>query len=197
MNNVIDKQAMKDKQTVEKFRKNVKLLKKTIVKSVKHINQLIKDADHAKSENDRKAVMEKIRKMHHIVACYRTVLDDLAYAFMDYNKGNASMRIARRFGYKTVEGYLADKKNDNVMPRLSTVIELIANHYGDITRFYKFDYTGPKVQVIRNHQLIDGTNDYLLYSRNSNVRRIPATPHYVSDYSRTISSSSESAAKHR
>ncbi len=196
MSNVIDKQAIKDKRTVEKFRRNVELLKKTIVNNVKTINKLIKDADHAKSDNDRAAVMEKIKQARHVIACYRTALDDLTYAFMAHNRG-AGMKIAKRFGYKTVEGYLADKKNAPAMPRLGTVIDLIANHYGEITRFYKFNSSGPKMEVIRNFPIIDKTYDYTIYSRDSDVRRIPATPHYVSDYNRTIASGSMSAAKHK
>ena len=191
MNNSINN----GKATVDKFRRSIELLKKQIVDEIKREQQYLKNYNKGKSDNDKKSMMNVIKQTRHIIESYRTALNDLTYAFLKHNR-MAGLKIAKKFGYQTVEGYLADKEN-GIMPNLGTMIDLIANHYPFIPQFYKFDYSGPTKQIVRNYAILDKRNDYLIHSRTSGVRHIPSIPNYIVDEANSIKKGVESAARHR
>ena len=192
MNNKVDP----GKQTVDKFKRSVVMVKAQIVENIKREQKYLKEIKHAKSDNDKNALMANIRQTRNVIEAYRTALNDLTYAFMQYNR-IAGLKLAKRFGYQTVEGYLADKKDSDVMPNLGQMIELIANHYPAIPRFYKFDYSGPTKRIIRNFSTLDRKDDYLIHSRTSGVRKIPDIPNYVSQDPRKIERAVQSGSRHR
>lgn len=152
----------KDLTVVDKLKRNVDNLKKQIVNSTKYEMKLIRDCKHAKSENDRKALLDKIRNVRHTLESYRQALDDLTYAFVK-SRPMYGMKIVSRFGYKTTEGYLEDKQKGD-MPSLSRMIDLIANHSMYIPSVYKYTYNEQGQRVIERHfGIIDKTGLYKPY----------------------------------
>lgn len=154
-----------ENKALKVFKERVELIKRNIIDNLKLEMKLMKDSKKPKNENDKAAILDKMRKARASIECYRRALDDLTYAYIDAYRDKAE-RIYTRFGYKTAEGYLKDKEIGQ-MPKLATMIELITNHFIEIPQFYSFGYDydkGGKV-VNRNYKLI-GHNEYY----QSNVR---------------------------
>ena len=94
----------KSEQTLDVFRTRVELLKKDIIRSIKLETKLLRDCNKAKTDNDKAALLDKIKNVRHHIYSYRTALNDLTYAFLQRHRGKDGLRIVSRFGYKTVEG---------------------------------------------------------------------------------------------
>ena len=128
----------KELTPIDKFGKCVELIKNQIVTNTKLVTRMIRNLKHAKSENDRKALLNQISERRRYIECYRLALDDLTYAFVKY-RPEYGKKIVSRFGYQTTEGYLADKQN-GVMPSLREIMELITTGSYYITSAYKYSY---------------------------------------------------------
>ena len=185
----------KSEQTLDVFRKRIELMKKEIVRSIKLETKLLKDCKKAKSDNDKAALMDKIKRIRHHIYSYRTALNDLTYAFLQKNRGRDGLRIVSRFGYKTVEGYLEDKKTGS-MPILEQIMDLILNYYSYIDSYYEFEYGSPN-KIKRNYMILDrlkrGASVYT--GTQYQVQKIGTLTPY--DDARKMRSSIESGLKHR
>ena len=151
---------MKNNDTaLEKFKRNVEIIKKQIILNTKEVTKALRDVKNAKSENDKKALLEHISQKRKDLESYKLALDDLTYAFIKarpfYGK-----KIVSRFGYKTVEGYLADKQNGE-QPSLHEMMEVITTGLFYIPNIYEYawDQDGVK-RLHRNFELVSNKNLY-------------------------------------
>ena len=144
---------------IEKFGKCVELVKNQIITNTKLVTRMVRDLKHAKSENDRKTLLDQISERRRYIDCYRLALDDLTYAFVK-SRPMYGKKIVSRFGYKTTEGYLADKQN-GVMPSLRDIMELITTGSYYITSAYKYSYDENGKRVLtRNFSILERTSLY-------------------------------------
>ena len=183
----------KSEQTLDVFRTRVELLKKEIIRSIKLETKLLRDCNKAKTDNDKAALLDKIKNVRHHIYSYRTALNDLTYAFLQKHRDNDGLRIVSRFGYKTVEGYLEDKRT-GIMPRLDEIMDLILNYFQYIDSYYEFGY-GPQNSIKRNTAIIErlkrGASVYTSTQRQSlDVFR-------TYDEVRKMRGAVDSGAKHR
>ena len=128
----------RDKTNIERFAKSVDLMKKSIVYYVKQTQKLMKQVKSANGDNDRKALLDKIKEARENAERYRIVLEDLACAFVRENKAG-SEKVWKRFKYKTAEGFLMDRDAPD-KPSLAQMIDIITNHVVSIGTIYRFEY---------------------------------------------------------
>lgn len=191
MNSNID-----NKKILNDFKNKIDIIKGYVIENLKEETKLMRDSKHPKSDNDRKALLDKMKVIRTRIECYRRVLDDLTYAYIDAYRDRAE-RIYRRFGYKTAEGYLKDKEIGQ-MPKLATMIELITNHFIDIPRFYSFGYdydTATKV-VNRDYRLIGHSEYYDSRSRSGSPKHIN-NPEFMSSNFRMAQDIVKDGSKHK
>ncbi len=183
----------KSEQTLDVFRTRVEFLKKEIIRSIKLETKLLRDCKKAKTDNDKTALMDKIKNIRHHIYSYRTALNDLTYAFLQKHRDNDGLRIVSRFGYKTVEGYLEDKRT-GIMPRLDEIMDLILNYFQYIDSYYEFEY-GSQNKVKRNTTIIERLKRGASIYTNAQRQRLDVFSTY--DEVRKMRGAVESSAKHR
>ena len=184
----------KTQQTLDVFRQRVEFVKRQIINSIKTEKKLMKESKNAKTDNDKKAILEKMQKARHQLYSYRTALNDLTYAYLMGHRGKDGQKIVSRFGYKTVEGYLEDKKT-GIMPSLETIMDLIMNYYSYIGSFYKFEY-GSQTNVKRNTLFLDNLKKSIgQYGSRNETQRLGSTPTY--DDIKKMRDAVESGVRHK
>ena len=185
---------MNNKQTnIDIFKMRVELLKKQIVLCTKSITKGIKDAKHAKSENDKKAILDQLTTTRRSLDNYRQVLDDLTYAFVK-SRPVESKKIVSKFGYKTPEGFLRDREKD-IQPSLNEMMELITTGYNFINTVYQTKYgEDGKKHIIRNMGIVTGVNKKVSKGPSFRVGSNPAISY---DDERQVQSAVVSASRHR
>ena len=184
---------MNNKQTnIDIFKMRVELLKKQIVLCTKSITKGIKDAKHAKTENDKRAILEQLTATRRSLDNYRQVLDDLTYAFVK-SRPVESKKIVSKFGYKTPEGFLRDREKD-IQPSLNEMMELITTGYNFINTVYQTKYgEDGKKHIIRNMGIVTGVN-----KKTGNAAfRVGTNPFISYDDERQVQSAVVSASRHR
>jgi len=135
---IMNRNNDKNRITIERFAKWVEIIKKSIIFYIKQTKKLMKQVKGAKSENDRTALLNKIRESRLNAERYRFVLDDLTCAFVRENI-NSSEKVWKHFKYKTAEGFLMDRDAPG-KPTLSQMIEIIVEHMASIAMIYQVEY---------------------------------------------------------
>lgn len=160
--------------SLDKFKNNVGLIKKQIVKATKDVSKAIRDVKHAKSENDKQALLVLISKRRKDLESYKLTLDDLTYAFVK-SRPFYGQKIVSKFGYKTVDGYLADKQNGD-QPSLKRMMEVITTGLLYIPTIYSYSWTEDGRKVLNR--------DFSKADMSTKVQRDP-------DYSKPAFSSGD------
>ena len=180
---------------IDKFRNNVEIIKKRISSCTKEVSKAARDAGKAKTENDKKALLELASKKRKELESYILTLDDLTYAIVQ-EKPFYGQKIVSRFGYKTVEGYLQDKQKGE-QPSLKEMMELISSgiHYIPGVYRYYWDENGVK-RLNRNFEVVNAVN---AYQRQNFTEPLFASGNPVIDThdTKTVAGIVSSAARHR
>ncbi len=144
---------MREKNIIERLRENVDYLKRQIVVNIKTEIPMVRKIRKVPLEADRDALNEQLAKMHHETKAYQQALDDLAIAFVK-SRPTYGERIARKFGYKTIEGFLKDKEAENA-PDLADMINLVVNYTIYIPEvYYVGRYPNGEKAISRNFDLL-------------------------------------------
>ena len=171
--------------TVELLAKKVDAIKRGIVFYIKRIKKLEKDAKKANGDADKQAILNEMSEARDQIEIYRTVLDDLTYAFVKAHPSRSN-KILRHFKYKTVQAYLEDKYNYQ-RPTLEQIL------YG-ITSSNQILFKGSGNQLYQFEPAKDG---FRVLNRHFEKLHTPATQYLEPNDIRAINQAAESAMRHK
>jgi hypothetical protein len=180
---------------LDRFKRNVETIKKQIVSCTKEISKAIRDTRKAKSENDKKSLLELVSRKRKDLESYKLALDDLTYAFIEA-RPYFGKKIVSKFGYKTVEGYLADKQNGE-QPSLREMMEVITVGLGYLPTIYSYSWDEDGVK--RLHRNFDVINQVKQYQRPNFTEPVFSSSDPIKDVhdAKMVAGVVASASRHR
>ena len=107
---------------IESLALAVRARKNAIVKTIKEERKIMKQI-----KKDKKALLDQAREKRNQIERMRLALNDFTYAFIEQYKSSSGLRLAKKLGFQTAEGYLEARRNGD-QPKLALMIEALLDN---------------------------------------------------------------------
>ena len=112
---------------IERLALAVRARKNAIVKTIKEERKIMKQIKKANGEEDKQALLKQAREKRNQIERMRLALNDFTYAFIEQYKSSSGLRLAKKLGFQTAEGYLEARRNGD-QPKLALMIEALLDN---------------------------------------------------------------------